>query len=652
MSDLESNTLIKLGKVTIHDKVWADRIKLISEKVIPYQWDALNDQIPGAEPSHAIENFRIAAGESNGMFHGMVFQDSDVAKWIEAASFSLVTYPNADLEKLLDSVIDLIGRAQQADGYLNTYFTVAKPSERWKDFAFGHELYCAGHLIEAAVAYYQATGKRRLLEIMSRYVDYIDHVMGPESNDLPHKYCGHQEIELALVKLYHATGENRYLRLSQYFVDERGKQPSFLQEEETFGGPEKTKWFDLEYHQAHTPIREQEKAVGHSVRAMYQYSAMADLALAAKDTSLADALRVLWKNVTTRRMYITGGLGSQGHAERFTIDYDLPNDTAYTETCAAIGLIMWAQRMLQIETNSSYADVMERAIYNGALSGISLDGTKYFYVNPLEVYPEAVEHRYDLQHVKPERVSWFGCACCPPNIARLITSIGSYLYTQHEQGICVHLYMANETEFTIAGNVIKLETITQYPLDGHITMNIASEHTAEFAISLRIPAWCRNPKIAINGQFLDVQSVKVNGYAVLKRAWSKGDRIELELPMIAELIQSHPDVRENSGKAAIQRGPIIYCLEEMDNGSNLADISIAREAQLTAELEDDLFGGIIVIKGQAQRSNKALWEDVLYQPLANATETISFKAIPYSMWGNRTPGEMTVWVRLHSSAQS
>lgn len=646
MKKLVKNNLIDLKKIHIQDSFWADRIKLISEKVIPYQWAALNDQIPEAEPSHAIENFRIAAGESDGEFHGMVFQDSDVAKWIEAASYSLITYPNVDLERVIDSVVELIARAQKAEGYINTFFTVAKPLERWKDFSFGHELYCAGHMIEAAVAYLQATGKRRLVEIMSRYVDYIDSIMGPEEHKM-HTYPGHEEIELALVKLYNVTGEEKYLKLSQYFIDERGsKQPSFLESEPTFGNTEKTKWFKLDYHQAHAPVREQETAEGHSVRAMYLYSAMADLALESGDETLLNALKVLWHNVTTRRMYITGGLGSQGHAERFTFDYDLPNDTAYTETCASIGLIMWAQRMLRIEVDRKYADVMERTLYNGALSGISLDGTKYFYVNPLEIYPEAVENRYDLHHVKPQRVSWFGCACCPPNIARLITSIGSYIYTQNEQGVCVHLYIANQTEMLIEGNQVKLDITTEYPMKDHVAITISTEEPTEFAMSLRIPDWCRNPEVKINGQIIDLTVVVKKGYAVLTRVWDNGDIIELVFSMPIELVQSNPNVRENAGKLAIQRGPVVYCLEEVDNGSNLPDLSISKDAQLTAEFDEGLFGGSVVIRGTAQRSSDNNWEDILYRPIDSILKPVTIKAIPYSMWANRTPGEMLVWIRM------
>ncbi|MGE5607128.1 MAG: glycoside hydrolase family 127 protein [Bacteroidota bacterium] len=634
------STPLSFKEVKINDRFWAGRIELMAKKVIPYQWDALNDNIPGAEPSHAVENFRIAAGESAGEFHGMVFQDSDVAKWIEAASYSLVSYPNPELERIIDEVVDLIGKAQQPDGYLNTYYTVAKPDQRWKDFSGGHELYCAGHLMEAAVAYYQATGKAKFLKIMCRYADYIDSLMGPEEHKMK-VYCGHEEIELALIKLYRVTCNERYLRLSQYFINERGRQPCFLTQEPTFNDS-KSKWFGLDYHQAHAPVREQTKADGHSVRAMYLYTGMADLAIETVDESLYQALRKLWDNVTNYRMYITGGLGSQGHAERFTFDYDLPNDTAYAETCATIGLIFWAQRMLLLHPEGRYADVMERALYNGALSGISLDGRKYFYVNPLEVFPEAVRGRYDLQHVKPERQQWFGCACCPPKIARLITSLGQYIYSQNDEAIYTHLYIGSEAHFVIRDTGILLSQNTNYPWEGKVQFFVEPDGQTEFTIAFRVPGWCRNYQILLNGE--SARDVLIDkGYAKMRRLWRKGDRIELYFEMPIELIQAHPKVRQDSGKVAIQRGPLIYCLEEIDNGNNLWDISLTKHGKLSAEFSEEL-GGVAVIIGEALRTKNGRWGDILYHPVDEETRSVPIKAVPYYLWGNRKPGEMIVWV--------
>ncbi|MFC4597608.1 glycoside hydrolase family 127 protein [Cohnella hongkongensis] len=630
-------------RVKLMDQFWEPRIRRTVQETIPYQWKALNDEIEGAEPSHAVENFRIAAGEQAGTFYGMVFQDSDVAKWIEAAAYGLRHFPNPQLEAVIDAVVDLMGRAQQPDGYLNTYFSVAEPEKRWKDFSFGHELYCAGHLIEAAVAYYETTGKRAFLDMMCRYADYIDRIMGPESDQM-HVYCGHEEIELALVKLFRATNEQRYLRLSRYFVEERGKQPSFLKEEPGFGGTFKDRWFELDYHQAHAPVREQETAEGHSVRAMYLYAAMADLAIACEDATLADSLRRLWDHLTSKRMYITGGLGSQGHAERFTVDYDLPNDTAYTETCASIGLVLLAYRMLQIETDGKYGDVMERVLYNGMLSGISLDGTRYFYVNPLEVHPAVARYRHDMQHVKTERVPWFGCACCPPNIARLLTSLDTYFFTQNGTEIAMHLYAANESEFDVLGSVMRLHTETRYPWDGSVRVQVHADGPIDCALSFRIPSWCRHPRVHVNGEALAPDAVVERGYARIRRAWREGDEIELYFPMVVERIESNPKVRENAGKIALQYGPIVYCLEEADNGPDLTDICFPAESEFAAAYREDVLGGVVVLSGEGLRSDPG-WEDELYRPVARRKHSVPISAVPYAFWGNRKPGEMIVWIR-------
>ena len=637
------NVSSRLKEIIIKDKFWSDRIDLVSKEVIPYQWDALNDNIPGAEPSHAIENFRIAAGLSNEQFYGMVFQDSDVAKWIEAASYSLATHPNADLEKIIDDVIDLIGKAQQPDGYLNTYYTVAKPEERWTDFSYGHELYCAGHMLEAAVAYFEVTGKRKLLDIMCKYVDYIDSVIGPEEGKM-HKYSGHEVIELALYKLYKITGDEKHLKLIEYLIYERGKQPCFLKDERGFGKEFKDRWHDTDYHQAHSTVIEQSTAEGHSVRAMYLYASMADLVLETGNRKLYNALLRLWDNVTNYRMYITGGLGSQGHGERFTIDYDLPNDTVYAETCASIGLVFWAYRMLLIDPDNRYADVMEKVIYNGALSGISFDGKKYFYVNPLEVLPEIAEKRYDHLHIKSERQAWYGCSCCPPNIARLITSLGHYIYSQKNSTIYTHLYIDNIAKFIINGVDVSLEQESNYPWEGHIKFNVNPGKDSEFSIAFRKPGWSEYYSASINGKKIDDFNI-INGYIIIKRKWQKGDLVELSFPMNVELIRSNPNVRENIGKVAIQRGPIIYCLEEIDNGKNLFNIYLTNGSKLEAEFMPDLFNGIMTIKGNAVRLDDSEWKNVLYKPDEIKTKNTIIKAVPYSMWGNRKPcEEMLVWI--------
>jgi DUF1680 family protein len=635
---------VPLNRVRISDSFWSERIALMVERVIPYQWKALNDEIPDAPPSHAVVNFQIAAGQSDGVFQGMLFQDSDVAKWIEAASYSLVQQRNEELEEQIDALIDLIAMAQRDDGYLNTYFTVAKPDKRWTDFSHGHELYCAGHLIEAAVAYYEATGKSKLLDTMTRYVDYIDSVMGPEEQKR-HVYCGHEEIELALIKLYRTTGNPRHLELSRYFIDERGKSPVFLAEEPTFALGTNDRWFGLDYHQAHAEVREQKTAEGHAVRAMYLYCAMAELAAETGDASLKETVKSLWRNVVNRRMYVTGGVGSQGHGERFTFDYDLPNDVAYAETCAAIGLVFWAQRMMRLDIDAVYADTLERALYNGVLSGISLDGEKYFYVNPLELVPDAARCRHDHSHIAPERVGWFGCACCPPNIARLICSIGQYIYSQSDEGICVHQYIGSEASLEVGGREIRVMQKTGYPWNGGVTLEIHPEMPSDFSVSLRIPGWCRIWTITVNGQ-PDLNAARAeNGYVKLRREWKQGDLIELDLDMKTERVKAHPRVRENAGKAALQRGPLVYCLEEADNGENLSGMMLPPDTDLQAEFVEGLLGGICVIRGEVFREQEALWTDTLYRSSEAPAAPTVLTAVPYAYWGNRGLGEMQVWIR-------
>lgn len=632
---------ISYKNVKINDKFWLSRMELIAKEAIPYQWDALNDNIPSAEPSHAIENFRIAAGKSSGEFHGMFFQDSDVAKWLEAASYSLLNFPNPQLEEIIDEVIALMAEAQQPDGYLNTYYTVAKPEERWKDFSYGHELYSAGHMIEAAVAYFDVTGKRKLLDMMCRYVDYIDSVMGPEDGKKK-AYCGHEEIELALMKLYRATGEKRYLKLAQYFIDERGKQPSYLAWEPTFN-PEKSPWFDLDYHQAHKPVREQTKADGHAVRVMYLSIAMADLAFETGDETLVNSLRTLWENVTQQRMYITGAIGSQSLAERFTFDYDLPNDTVYGETCATIGLFFWGHRMMLLGPDSRYGDVMERTLYNGALSGISWDGKRYFYVNPLEVIPQVVAERHDHHHVKSERQQWFGCSCCPTNIARLISSLGQYIYSQNHNTIYTHLFIDSTAEVKLDDQKIVLEQKTKYPWNGKITITLQLEGTKQFKMALRLPGWCRKYGLKINGNICE-DYMSDQGYAIINNVWTAGDQIELDLEMPVELVQADPRVRENAGKVALQRGPVVYCLEEVDNGNRLWNIKIKSNVKLDTEYAEELFAGVTIITGEAERVDLEKWDNTLYAPLRDDTKPVKIKAVPYSLWGNRGPGEMMVWL--------
>lgn len=635
-----------LRQVRIQDRFWKPRQNLVRDVMLPYQYAVMNDEVPGAEPSHALENFRIAAGLAQGEFYGMVFQDSDVYKWLEAAAYILAKEDHPELEKTADQVIDLIAAAQQPDGYLNTYFTVAEPEGRWRNLREEHELYCAGHLIEAAVAYYEATGKGKVLDVACRFADYISQIFGTEQGQ-KRGYPGHEGLELALVKLYRVTDNRKYLELSKYFVDERGRQPHYFEQEAiargdrhvtTHGG----RW-DSRYNQSHLPVREQKEAVGHAVRAMYLYAALADLARYTRDESLHKICEALWEDVVNRKMYITGGIGSSSYGEAFTIPYDLPNDTSYTETCAAIGLVFWASRMLNLDPNGAYADVMETALYNGVLSGMALDWKSFFYVNPLEVWPAAAEHRYDQRHVKTTRQGWFRCACCPPNLARLLASLEQYIFSYHEDSIYLHLYMSSVLNIAGEADGISIEVATGYPWDGQVELTVDVAQPREFTLALRIPGWCQTPSATVNGEQLELAAIMDRGYAKVNRLWQSGDKITLDFPMPVIRLAAHPQVRENAGRVALQRGPLVYCLEEADNGPVLTDIVLPLEPEFQTTFDPELLGGVVTIEAEAYRS--ADDDQRLYRPFSAALRTVRIKAIPYYAWNNRGVGEMLVWIR-------
>jgi DUF1680 family protein len=627
---------------------WHDRARIVRSKIISYQWEAMNDRIPGIEKSHAVQNFRIAAGEAEGEFYGRPFQDSDVYKWLEAVAYSLNGQRDSDLESLADSVIDLLAKAQLPDGYLNTHFIISQMDKRWTNVRDHHELYCAGHLIEAAVAYNQATGKEKLLQIAIRLADHIHSTFGPEQDKI-HGYPGHSEIELALVKLYRCTGERRYLSLCQFFIDERGKKPNFYEEEARTRGDDLPygPWMGLytnKYNQSHVPVREQKEAVGHAVRAMYLFSAMADLSKETGDLSLLDSCKTLWANVTNKQMYVTGSIGSSRFGEAFTFDYDLPNETAYNETCASIGLVMWAHRMLHIDLKGDYADVMETALYNGVLSGMSLDGTKYFYVNSLDVWPQSCLNRHDKQHVKPVRQEWFGCACCPPNLSRLFASLSQYMYSQSETHVYAHLYANSEVDIEIAGTHIKIRQKTSYPWDENVDIDVIPAVAAVFTVGLRIPGWCKSHTVTINGIAAGDLSIQ-DGYVRIERIWQPGDQIQLHFEMPVERIRSNPQLRVNSGKVVLRRGPVVYCLEEADNGPILSDISLSVDCSPQVLFEPDLLGGVTVIIVEGWRSQLTPLESSLYTDRPIERQRAQVVAVPYYAWNNRNPGEMLVWIR-------
>ena len=468
MSDSKLRPLT-LKDVKISDQFWTRYTGLIPKVIIPYQWDILNDRVEGAKLSHCLKNFKIAAGKETGSFAGAIFQDTDVYKWLEAVAFSLQTNPDNDLEEIADEVIGLIGRAQQDDGYINTYYTINEPGNRWTNLIEGHELYTAGYLIEAAVAYHDATGKDALLVVACRFADLICRVFGSGEGQI-HGYPGHQEIELALIKLYRKTGNKRYLDTARYFIDERGRSPHYFEEEikKRNGAYLHVDFMDYElrYAQSHMPPREQRTAEGHAVRATYMYAAMADLAYECGDSELMAACEAIWDNIVQKRMYITGSVGSSGFLERFTTDYDLPNDCNYSETCASIGLVLFSSRMAAIKRDARYMDVVERALYNTVLAGISLRGDRYFYVNPLEVWPDNCMDHTAKAHIKPVRQQWFSVACCPTNVARTLASLGQYIYSLSDDLFLLNLYIDNHTEDLINGSHVSFSLSTSLLTDG------------------------------------------------------------------------------------------------------------------------------------------------------------------------------------------
>lgn len=589
----------------------------------------------------------------------------DVAKWIEAVAYSLAAKPDDRLAALGRDAIARMLKGQKPDGYL--YCNPMAPEKRWAELRNKHEMYEMGHAIEAAVAWHQATGDRRMLDALCKTADLLDATFGSEEGK-KRGYDGHEEIELALVKLYRATGNRRYLNLAKFFVEERGRQPHYFDLESAARGEKPMK--DYAYLQAHVPVRQQKDLEGHAVRAMYLCCAVADVAAETDDAELLGVARRLWASATQRRMYVTGGIGSSRHGERFTFDYDLPNETAYAESCAAIGLVFFSHRMLQIDRDGRYADVIEQALYNNVPAGISLDGTRFFYGNPLTMFPKALGASDET--IAYQRLEWFGCACCPPNIARMIASLGQYAYSQDADpkrpALYVHLYAKGFARFQVGQREVCLEVATDYPWDGKVALTVRMDARKQrgaglptrpqrrvgdsppdgesaFALGLRIPGWCRGAKMRLNGKPVRIFGVIKKGYAILNRTWRDGDVIEIALPMPAERVYAHPRVRADAGKAALRRGPIVYCLEEVDNAQGLWQIALPRRAPLRARWDKRLFGGCMVIEGKAIRFGQADKDAALYRTAPPKGKPVVIRAVPYCFWCNRKPGEMTVFIR-------
>ncbi len=580
---------IDFSHVKINDNFWSPRLSKHVSATLPVCIDQIENQ------TGRIRNFENAA-KGEGEHSGIFFDDSDVYKALEGMAYSLINNPDPELEKKADEWIDKFAAAQQPDGYINTFYTLTGLDKRWTNMD-KHEMYCAGHMIEAGVAYYQATGKRKLLDVCIRMTDHMMSQFGPGKR---HWVPGHEEIELALVKLYQTTQEQKYLDFAYWLLEERGHGHGTMGDE--------GKW-DPVYYQDIVPVRRLTDISGHAVRCMYLYCGMADVAALKNDTGYIAAIDRLWDDVVHRNMYITGGIGSSRDNEGFTEDYDLPNLDAYCETCASVGMVLWNQRMNQLTGDSKYIDVLERSLYNGALAGISLGGDRFFYVNPLE--SKGDHHRQE----------WYGCACCPSQLSRFLPSIGNYIYASSDDALWVNLYIGNTGQIRIGETDILLTQETDYPWDGSVKLTISTSQPLEKEIRLRIPNWCKTYDLSINGKRINVSEEK--GYAVIKD-WKSQDVIALDMDMPVEIVAADPHVKENFGKRAIQRGPLVYCMEEIDNPEYFDQIQLSPSTTFQTAFASDILNGIKTIKtnGRAQ----------------------SATFIPYYAWDNRKAGKMRVWI--------
>lgn len=628
---------IPFTNVTVDDGFWSPRIETNRRVTIPYDFQK-------CEETERLSNFDKAAGLTAGDHVGIFFNDSDVFKVIEGAAYSLHLHPDPALDHFLDDLIARIGASQEEDGYLYTARTIAERNgtpekldveqegpARWSNLRVNHELYNVGHLYEAAVAHFLATGKRAFLDIAIKNADLIDNVFGPDKRrDVP----GHQEIEMGLVKLYGATGEERYLRLAKFFLDERGHYHDGREPYGNYGDPA--------YTQDHLPVVEQDDALGHAVRAVYMYSGMADVAALTGEQSYIDAIGTIWENVVNTKFYITGGIGARHQGEAFGDPYELPNATAYNETCAALANVFWNQRMFQLHGHAKYIDTLERSLYNGFLSGIEFSGERFFYVNPLEYDGKSNFNRDDSS----ARLPWFNCSCCPTNVVRLFPSLGGYIYAQQDESIFVNLFISSQSTIDINGTSIQLTQQTNYPWSGASTLTLEPEHAVDFTLRLRIPGWaCNQPTsgglytyldaptndaifLSVNGEMLAVDlDALENGYASIKRTWQAGDVVQLELPMTVQHVICDARVPDNVGKVALERGPLVYCVEAADNGGRAIGLSITEDAQMQTTWQPDLLGGVHQIR--------------ISQPKAETPEIV---AIPYYAWAHRGQGEMSVWL--------
>jgi len=604
---------VSLRAVSLKDSFWAPRLNKLRKVTLPSQYQQL-------EETSRIDNFRRAAGGRDQPFEGWFFNDSDVYKWVEAVAWMLATHDDSDLKGMLEEVISAIEAAQNENGYLNTYFTFEQATEHWTNLEDMHELYCAGHLIQAAIAHYRSTDEDRLLAVAMKFANHICEIFGPEDMSKRPGTGGHPEIEMALVELARTTGERKYLDQAVFFLDMRGRGH--------LGGEA--------YNQDHHPFRDLIRMEGHAVRAVYLNAGATDLYAERGEEALWETLERLWVNMTARQMYISGGVGSRYEGESFGEDYELPNKNAYAETCAAIANVMWNWRMLLVTGEARFADVLENAMYNAVLVGLGLGGKSYFYRNPLA---DEGDH---------QRQAWYQCACCPPNIARMLASLPGYFYSISKEGIWVHLYAEGSAALELLdGRKVELHQRSGYPWDGVIEVEVQGE--GEWGLFMRVPAWSEAEwSVAVNGGSIS-KVEKEKGDLRIQRSWNRGDEVRLELPMSVRMMESHPKVSENAGRVALMRGPLLYCLEGVDHpGVDLDEILLPSDTIFTTAFHPELLNGVVTIQAQGTTRPKGrVWDDQLYRPVASLSkdQTVEMTAVPYYAWGNRDAGQMQVWIQ-------
>ncbi len=623
----EKRIPIPFENVKIEDEFWGLRQAANRERGLTAVYDQLVQ-------TGRLDAYQLDWRPESGKPKPHVFWDSDVAKWLEGACSSLITHPDPDLRAKVEDVVDRILSAQQDDGYINPYFTVVEPENRWKNLRDKHELYCAGHLVEAAIAHHKATGNRRFLDGIERYARLIGETFGREKGQIL-GYPGHEEIELALLKLYRHTGEEHYFELARYFIEERGRSPHYFDIEALQRGetPEDYWAQTHAYTQSHVPLHQQREVVGHAVRAMVLYSAATDLASETGDEELINTLIGLWDDLTAHKMYLTGGIGSSSTNEGFTLPFDLPNPTDYAETCASIGLVFWAHRMLQLDLDNQVGDVLERVLYNSFLSSVSFEGDKFFYTNPLA--SDGSHHRQPA----------FNCFCCPPNVNRFLPTLGSYIYSQMENEIDVHLYLQSKAQINLGGEEITIEQETDYPWDGIVCIRFEMEQPTFFKVKLRQPGWCWEARLYLNGEQLPLAANLDKGYITVEREWQPDDQLRLQLLMRVKRVYAHPEVKANAMRVALMRGPLVYCLEAVDQtDANIDRLRLRRDKGFDCNFEPNLLGGVVTITGAAGLISFQEWGGDLYGEKPPLMQDVSFKAVPYYAWDHRAPGAMRVWI--------